>query len=241
MKLELHFHPKGGSNCADGDNLLAVKKYAELGYNAIVATTHYDINYYMTYPGVSHKDKVDYFFKVYDEFEKVANDYGLKTFLGTEIRCIPTRTEYMLLGFDRQFLYDNVPLFLYSQQGLFELAEKHGFLMYQTHPFRTNVVAGLSEFMHGAESFNGHYHHQNNNDLAKEFCDNNGLISLSGTDYHHDDQPITSGVLVPDDIENEKQLAKCILEKNFTLINEENKYLTAYQNHLDLKAKMQRK
>ncbi|MBE5733723.1 MAG: hypothetical protein E7347_01585 [Clostridiales bacterium] len=237
MKIEMHYHPHGGSNCANGDNLLAVKKYAELGYKAIVATTHYDMNYYMTYPGASHKEKLDYFFKVYDDFEKVAKSFGLKTFLGSEIRCLPTRTEYMLLGFDRQFLYDNVPLFLYAQQDLFALAKENGFLMYQTHPFRTGVTAGLPEFMHGAESFNGHYHHQNNNDLAREFCKSNGLLCLSGTDYHHDDQPITAGINVPDDIENEKQLVKCIFDKNYTLVECEEEYLNAFNAHLQAKKK----
>ena len=239
MKIEMHCHPYGGSNCANGDNLLMVQKYKEKGYNAIVATTHFDTNYYLGYPGVSHKDKVDYFFKVYDDFKKIANENGLKTFFGAEIRCIPTRTEYMLLGFDRNFLYDNIPLFLYPQQTLFEIAQKNGFLMYQTHPYRTNVVAGFPEYMHGAESFNGHYHHANNNDKAREFCAQNGLICLSGTDYHHDDQPITAGIIVPDDIENEKQLVKCIFDKNFTLVEEEKEYIDRFNQHMQSVLKKQ--
>ena len=235
MKVETHFHAFGGSHCADGNNELAVEKYLQAGYGGVVVTTHYGLGYYVWYSPLSHKEKLDYFFKVYDDFAAIANKRGLKTFLGAEVRCVPTNTEYMLLGFDRQFLYDNIPLFCYSQKQLFNLAEKNGFLMYQTHPFREKVVAGSPEFMHGAEAFNGHYHHLNDNDRAREFCKVNGLLPLSGTDYHHDDQPVTAGIIVPDDIENEKQLVKCIFDRNYTLIEEEHKYLDALKAHFDAK------
>lgn len=227
IKLETHLHAIGGSVCADGNSDLTVKKYIDAGYNAVVVTTHYSRNYYVSYPGQSHKEKIDYFFKVYDDFANIANQKGLKTFFGVEVRCLPTNTEYMLIGFDREFLYNNIPLFCYSQQELFALAQKYGLFMYQSHPFRTNVTAGDPKFMHGAESFNGHYHHINDNTNAKKFCEENNLVGLSGTDYHHDDQPITAGIYIPDGIETEKELAKCYFDKNFTLIKEEEKYLTA--------------
>ncbi|MBQ7348373.1 MAG: hypothetical protein IJW47_00110 [Clostridia bacterium] len=124
MKIETHFHAFGGSHCADGNNKLAIEKYLQAGYGGVISTTHYGVGYYVSYPALSHKEKVDYFFKVYDDFANEAEKCGLKTFLGAEVRCVPSNTEYMLIGFDRQFLYDNIPLFCYSQKQLFELAEK---------------------------------------------------------------------------------------------------------------------
>ncbi len=235
MKIETHFHAFGGSHCADGNNKIAIEKYLQAGYDGVISTTHYGLGYYVWYPAKSHKEKLDYFFKVYDDFALEAEKSGLKTFLGAEVRCVPSNTEYMLIGFDRQFLYDNIPLFCYSQKQLFEIAEENGFLMYQTHPFRKNVVPGKPEFMHGVEAFNGHYHHQNDNDKATAFCIENGLLQLSGTDYHHDDQPATAGIYVPDDIKNEKQLVECIFNKNYSLVREEEKYLNALTAHQNSK------
>ena len=103
--------------------------------------------------------------------------------------------------------------------------------MYQTHPFRTGVLNGNPEFMHGAESFNGHYHHANHNDLARAFCTENRLIGLSGTDFHHVDQPITAGIYLPEDIKTERQLADYYFEDKFKIIAEENEYLSAHEQY----------
>lgn len=80
--------------------------------------------------------------------------------------------------------------------------------MYQTHPFRDGVVCGNSEFMHGAESFNGHYHHSNNNEQASLFCEKNGLVKMSGSDIHHLNQPVTGGIYISE-----------IINDNFALTN----------------------
>ena len=236
IKIETHLHVFGGSSCADGDNQLTVKKYLDAGYRGVVATTHFCRNSYVNYfNGKSHFETVDSFFKLYDDFSAVASKNGLKTFFGAEVRCLPTNTEYMLLGFDRQFLYDNIPLFCYSQEQLFNLAEENGLLMYQTHPFRDNVNVGNPQFMHGIESFNGHYHHKNNNDIAEEFCKKHNLIGLSGTDYHHDDQPITAGMYIPEDIDCERDLANYIFKNDFTNVEEHALYQSSYDKHLERK------
>lgn len=232
IKCEMHCHPCGGSDCADGNNNLAVEKFVKAGYGAVVCTTHYAKRYYDGYIGQTHKEKIDYFFKVYDDFAKIANANGIKTFCATEIRCLPTNTEYTVIGFDREFLYNNPPLFELGQQELFELADKNGFFMYQTHPFRVGVTAGDPKFMHGAECFNGHYHHVNSNKLAQEFCDKYNLIGVSGTDYHHDDQPLTTGLMLPENINTEKELAEFLKKGNLELVVYKEAYEKALEKHV---------
>ena len=144
-------------------------------------------------------------------------------------------TEYMLLGFNRAFLYDNPRLYELSQQELFALADKNGIFMYQTHPFRAGVKAGDPKYIHGAECFNGHYHHPNNNILAEKFCKENNLIGLSGTDYHHDDQPITAGIFIPNEINDEHALVEYIFKNHFTNIKDEDLYLKSFKEHLEKK------
>ncbi len=235
IKLETHCHTKGFSPCGDGDLELTVKKYKESGYGAITVTNHFSKNYYQDYfKGQTDKEKIDYFFRTYDEFSLLCEKNDIKTFFGLEVNCLPTSTEYMLLGFDRAFLYDNPHLFALSQEELFALADKNGILMYQTHPFRTGVKAGNPKFMHGAESFNGHYHHDNNNHLARIFCEQNNLIGLSGTDYHHDEQPITAGALIPEYIKDEKALAKYFFENKFINITDFELYEKCYKKHKEI-------
>ena len=106
----------------------------------------------------------------------------------------------MLYGFDKNFLLDNANLWEFTQEQLFKIANANGLFMYQSHPFRQGVKAGNSKFMHGAESFNGHFHHVNNNVPAKAFCEENSLIEMSGTDFHDPGQPVTAGIYIPKDI-----------------------------------------
>jgi hypothetical protein len=51
------------------------------------------------------------------------------------------------------------------------------------------------------------------------------LIGLSGTDYHHPDQPVTAGIYIREDIFDNKDLVKYLFENKFELIKEEQAYL----------------
>ena len=70
------------------------------------------------------------------------------------------------------------------------------------------------------------------NDRAQEFCAVNGLIKMSGTDYHHIDQPITAGIIVPDTVNDERALVDAIFGKNYTLIEDEKCYLEHYERYI---------
>ena len=132
-------------------------------------------------------------------------------------------------------VYDNKPIFELSQEQLFKLCDNSGVFMYQTHPFRKGVIAGEPRFMHGAESFNGHFHHENINMLAQKFCEENSLVKYSGTDYHCPGQPITGGVYLPDDINDEKTLVKYVASEKCRLIEEELLYQSGRKIYLEEK------
>ncbi len=221
MILETHAHSLGGSHCAECPADKLIDFYVEKGYNGIVLTNHICYDAYKNYPGDSHKEKMDYYLSLFDDFKQKGEQKGLKIFLGAEVRSFTTDNtymEYMLYGFDRKLLYDNKPLFQFTQEELFKLSEKNGLFMYQTHPFRHIVTLGNPKFMHGAESFNGHKNHFNFNAMANKFCDDNNLIKMSGTDYHEIGQGIIGGIIVPDDIDSERKLTDYIFNHKLTLV-----------------------
>lgn len=224
IKLETHCHSKGGSGCAKCSPDYIVNRYKNEGYGGIVLTNHYCKQCYDGYAGNTHKEKLDFYFSLYREFEKECEKAGLKSFYGAEIRAVTLDFEYkefMLLGFDEKFLYDNKPLFYYNQKELYDIADKNGFLLYQTHPFRRGVNLGDSRYMHGAESFNGHINHINNNALATDFCDTFNLIKVSGTDYHDLGQPITGGIYIPETVNTNSELKDYLFSGKAKLIEED--------------------
>lgn len=238
IKLETHCHSIFGSGCAKCEPQYIAEKYAKAGYGGIVLTNHYCKVCYDDYPGRTHRQKLDFYFSLYKKFENSCESFGLKSFLGAEVRAVTQVFEYkefMLYGFDEKLFYDNPPLFRLDQKKMFEFAEQNGLFMYQTHPFRVGVNLGDPRFMHGAESFNGHINHVNNNELADAFCGAFNLIKMSGTDYHDADQTITGGIIIPENVSEESQLVDYITSGKVSLIEDKAAYLN------DLRAKPYRK
>ena len=226
IKVETHCHVKGTSACADCADEIIIDKYKQAGYKCIVVTNHMNATSFASYEGENDKEKIEYFLSVYDRFSKKCAENGIKTLCGIEVlaRC-ECHSEFILYGFDREFLFRNPPLFNFTQKELFALAEKNNLIMIKTHPFRTGEFKGDPRYMHGAESFNGHYHHVNNNELAEKFCLDNNLIGLSGTDFHHIDQPVTAGIYAPEDaVKNEKAFTEFLFKNDFERIENKDLY-----------------
>ena len=235
MKLETHCHSSVASVCADVTDEQIVNTYKSLGYDAIILTNH--INWYWKegYPRTSYKDKVDYFINRYNQLKTLANQKGLKVFLGAEVVTITqsgVHQEFLIVGFDKEFLYSNDLVYTCTQTKLFEIANQNGLFMWQSHPYRVGEERGDPKYMHGAEAFNCHFHHDNNNPQATEFCNENSLIKMSGSDYHHGDQPVFAGIYIPDDIQTEKQLANFLLANQPRLIVDQERCIIEREKYI---------
>ena len=231
IKLETHAHCLYGSRCASVPAEVLVDEYKKEGYGGVVITNHYSMHSYSSYPGNSKKEKLDFYFSLADNLKSVGEKQNFKVYFGCEVLAFSPYggfSEYMLYGFKKSFLYDSPLLYTLTQQELFALAEKNHLFMYQTHPFRERVAVGDPNFMHGAESFNGHVGHIENNELADKFCEKYSLIKMSGTDYHDSGQPITGGIFVPENLADESALAEYIMNNKVKLICDTEKY---FNNH----------
>lgn len=221
--LEMHAHTKGGSSCALADENALADIYSSAGYGGVVLTNHCCEASFSLYPGESYKEKLDYYFALYEKFRKAAERKGLKPFLGSEVRAFDAEgyfSEYLIYGFDRRFFYDNPPLYTLTQRRLFELCDGAGIFMAQSHPFRTGVKAGYYGFLHGAEAYNGHIFHENRNFVARAFADGFGLKKISGTDFHEEVQSPAGGIVVPRTVETDADLAKFLFENQPLLIED---------------------
>ena len=224
IKIETHVHT-GGSWCALCELEELFRHYKNYGYGGIVVTNHYSYSEYKSHGFDSFRDYAKYFLSLIDSAIRMGKKYDMKVFYGAEVRLNSDSTEYMLYGFSKDFLLDNANLWEFTQEQLFKIANANRLFMYQTHPFRQGVKAGNPEFMHGAESFNGHFHHVNNNVPAREFCKANSLIEMSGTDFHDPGQPVTAGIYIPEDINDNAGLVKYIMSGKAKLVEERQEYI----------------
>lgn len=222
IKLEMHAHTAGGSPCAKESPKTLAEVYKAHGYGGVVLTNHYCKACYDEYPGETHAQKLDFYFGLYENFADEMHAVGMKPFYGAEVRAFDPEgyfTEYLIYGFERQLLYGNPPLFMLTQHELFDLCNKYGVFMAQSHPFRYGVKTGFPEYMHGAEAFNGHIFHQNHNDVADVFTREFNLKRISGTDFHETKQMPCGGIYLPDNIDDSIALGKYLLSCQPTIIN----------------------
>lgn len=239
IKLETHCHARYGSPCATSPDEILIEDYVRAGYGGIVLTNHINKPSYDCHKGETHTEKVRFYYSLIENLTEKLNKHNVKVFWGTEIRAVCENNvgcqEFTVYGISEKDMADNKPLFTLTQEELFRFAEKKGLFMYQTHPFRDGIVCGNPSFMHGAESFNGHFHHYNHNEKAKEFCAKNNLIGMSGTDYHHEYQPITAGIYIPDNICTNEQLIEYIFTNNFKTIENAELYEYALKEYKEQK------
>lgn len=223
VKCEMHLHTAGASPCARVEAEEIARLYSEAGYGAIAVTNHYMKHLFENYyPPMSDIKKVEMYLGFYRELKEKCRPYGIKVFLGMELNpdCmnieVTPQVEFLCYGVTEEFLLRHPRLFDLSQSQLYGLFEENGILMYQSHPFRGYCYRANPKLMHGVEAHNGHPGHQSNNGQALAFAKEHNLLQIAGSDFH--EGAITSGIYIPDDIEDDAGLVKYLRSGNPPLI-----------------------
>ena len=106
IKIETHVHT-GGSWCALCELEELFCHYKNYGYGGIVVTNHYSYSEYLNHDFNSFRDYAKYFFSLIEKAIEMGKKHGMKVFYGAEVRLNSDNTEYVLYGFDKNFLLDN--------------------------------------------------------------------------------------------------------------------------------------
>jgi len=235
-KLETHLHTKGSSPCGQVEIKRIAEKYHGHGYKGIIVTNHIMKHVFEDcYPAGTPKQKAERYIGFYKRTQDECAKYGIRVFLGAEINPVgrvhqnghSPLEEYLVYGLEEAFLYENPKLYNLTQKEMFKLFDGAGFLMYQSHPFRTDgtdkaCTRGNPEFMHGVEVFNGHPGHKSYNEDALAFAKKHGLKTLSGSDFHDDfhyyGETVTGGVIIPEKVKTVKTLVNYLKNREPKLI-----------------------
>jgi hypothetical protein len=186
---ELHCHTAETSECSKLQGEELVNQYRAKGFHAIVVTDHYHhIFFHNGLDGFTWNEKVDKFFFCYRTAKHYYYRVGFNVILGMELRFTEDSNDYLIYGFDEQFLYDYPELYDYTLERFREFADTHHLLFIQTHPFRRGMVVINYDLLDGIEIYNAHPRHLYSNPLA-EFCyqeqsKKRSFIATVGGDCH---------------------------------------------------------
>lgn len=213
---ETHMHTSETSTCAKKSAAESIAHYKAEGYDGVVVTDHMHCGTFRRLGVVSQKQKAALFLKGYREAKKYEDD-NFKVILGMEIRFLDADNDYLLYGFNEDFIRGDELSKIASLEAFRPTIEKNSLMIFQAHPFRAHMTRANPALLDGMEVYNGHGGHKSRNELAYAFAKEHSLRMLSGSDYHGEKLMEKGGVYFEKQIANPRELVQALRNNEYTL------------------------
>ena len=199
-KYETHFHTAETSPCGKVRAVDAVRIYKEAGYTGIVVTDHYFHGFFERQLFKSWDAKIDLYLAGYHRALEEGAKLGLEVHLGMEIQFSENSNDYLVYGFDEDFLRRSKKLYRLGLKDFRKHTTGSGIVIVQAHPFRPRMIPADPSLLDGIEIYNGNPRHDSSNHLALKYAQDNGLKMLSGSDFHQVQDAARGGIIVAERI-----------------------------------------
>ena len=213
--FDTHIHTKEASSCSRVYAADIVRRYKELGYDGLIITDHFSASQFKHH-GETYDEQVQKYLSGYraaKEFE----DENFHIILGMELRFLENDNDYLVYGFDEEFVINN-DLTCYNNPEEFRpVVEANNLIIYQAHPFRIGMTVTDPELLDGVEVYNGHGDHYSRNKIANKWADLHSLRKLSGSDFHGNLTLEPGGVYFDEYYTDSKQVANALREGKYSL------------------------
>ena len=212
---ELHAHTSEVSPCSHQTAAQVADRYLAEGYRTVVVTNHY-CGYVMDNAGDTWEERFNHYVSGYHAMKEYAKG-RLNVILGMELRFRDNINDYLIFGFDEDFLRDHPDLHQMTLKTFRPIADEHGILVIQAHPFRNGMTVSPPKLVDGYEVFNGHAGHDSRNGIARAFCRRFGKLPTSGSDFHDAVSYVAGGIITEEEITSMEQLTEILRSGNYTL------------------------
>lgn len=210
FKYDTHVHTSESSPCGKVDAKTLVHLYKKSGYHGVVITDHYSRENFDRFHHDSWSKMMDEYLTGYFTALEEGRQIGLKVLLGIELKFDENCNEYLVYGFDPDFLYQNPRLYEMNIKSFKKLTENTPMLIYQAHPFRVNMTPVAPEYIHGMEIFNGNPRHNSQNHKAYDYAVKNNLKMISGSDFHQMQDTARGGIIISEAPDNALEFAELL-------------------------------
>lgn len=213
--FDLHVHTKETSNCGQVPAAEVVERYINLGYDGICITDHMNTGN-LKNKGENYGEKAISFLKGYHAAKEAAGD-RLKVILGMEIRFADYDNDYLVFGFDEDFILNNDLLRFEELEEFRPFADENGLCVIQAHPFRKNMTIVSPRLLDGMEVYNGHGGHDSRNAIAYLWAEKYGLRMTSASDFHRETGMEPGGVYFDRMPESSYDVRDMIINREYSL------------------------
>lgn len=203
-----------------------VKLYLDNGYDGVVITDHFlngNTTVNRELPNGSYEEKIDLFFRGYEEVKEAAKG-RLKVFFALEASY--KGTDILAYGFDRESLKAVPEIPSMHLRSFADFCRDHGILAVQAHPFREDFYIDhirLYPNCEGVETLNA-ARNALCNDLGAYYAKAYNKVVTGGSDIHHTNQKMLSGMAFDEPVESMEQLVSFIRARKGEIIYAPNNY-----------------
>ena len=183
---ETHMHPCQGSACGTSSGKEQARFYKDMGYTGIIVTDHFFGGNTAVNRSLPWTERVDLFWRGYEEAREEGEKNGLDVFFGLEQNF--AGDEYLVYGLTKEYMKSHPEMEHWTRRQQLEEVHRQGGCVIQAHPFRmryymSRIRLGLL-FCDGIEAANA-----GNEPLqdarAWRFGKDKGLVMTAGSDNHH--------------------------------------------------------
>ena len=183
FRIELHAHTSPASGCADLKPAEVIERFKNVGYDGTAITNHFFID---CIDCQGKQEHIDIFKRNYHEALDAGEKYGVKIYLGAELRFKNENdNDYLLYGFAEDELSDIYDTLNGTLEDFVKNYKKGSMLLVQAHPFRNGMVRMNPDLLDGMEGFNLHPKHNGKVSMSADYAFQHGKMMTVGTDYHH--------------------------------------------------------
>ena len=180
-QFELHAHSNPASCCSELPPAELAERCKNAGADGIVLTNH-AIWWMKETP---KEEWCAQYLKDYRETKEAGEKLGLTVILGFEIHFMDSDNDYLLFGYDEDFIPTVYDWMDKTAKDFYETFRGENVLMIQAHPDRNNMVEKDRDTVDGYEVFNMHPGHNSRVAFAARLQQKNGGVVTGGTDFHH--------------------------------------------------------
>jgi predicted metal-dependent phosphoesterase TrpH len=213
--FDLHVHTSESSRCGKVSAADVVKRYINLGYDGICITDHMNKDNAKPF-GDTYEQKAEAFLKGYQAAKKAAGD-SFKVILGMEIRFLEYDNDFLVYGFDEDFVFKRDLTNFENIEEFKPFAIENNLTVFQAHPFRENMTIIDPKYIDGMEVYNGHGGHDSRNDIAYRWACKYNLRKSSSSDFHYDTGMEPGGMYFDNLPKDSHELAKMLLDESYHL------------------------
>ena len=225
-KYDLHVHTAEVSPCGEVKAEKVVNLYDKVGYEGMVITDHFRSRFFDNFEkNVPWEKKIDQYLEGYKKAKNVGEKLGITVLMGLEMRFSRNKNDYLIYGVDEEFLkkYKDLHKMGLNKFNKFIKEVDQDILIYQAHPFRTDMTIVEPDLLDGIEVHNGNPRHNSRNYLARAFAAKNNLKQISGSDFHELEDLDRGGVLLPKKPQTESELVDILIKNRiYKLLEAEN-------------------